>query len=270
MFGVAESRSFQYSAGLHVGVVLLFVLGLPSVIKRAEPQPTVMTVEILPISAMTNVKPSDKPIQKAQSAKAPVNAKPIPQTAQAKPQPEPEPVKKDELTIPDPTVKPKPQEKEKPKEPEKKSEDFAALMSKLNQEAKKEPAKEKPTDTKTTEENKTRSDAPYDDSMPLSMSEKDMIRSQFIKCWIMPAGSPNPESLIVKIMVSLGMDGTVNDAKLHRSLQGRYNSDTFFRAAADSAIRAVWKCSPLQNMPADKYGSWREMELTFDPQELLF
>jgi hypothetical protein len=32
----------------------------------------------------------------------------------------------------------------------------------------------------------------------------------------------------------------------------------------------VNRCSPLQDLPQDKYGSWREMQLTFDPQELLF
>jgi len=269
MFGVAESRSFQYSFGLHVGVVLLFVLGLPSVIKRAEPQPLVMTVEILPISAMTNVKPSDKPIQERKVAKTPVNSKPIPKTAVEKPkEPEPEPVKKDELTVPDETVKPKPKEKEKPKEEKKSAEDFAALMTKLKTQEKQEPTKEKAVDDVSQAENKTRSDAPYDNSMPLSISEKDMIRSQFVKCWIMPAGSPNPETLIVKVRVALGADGTVTEAKLAAD-QGRYNSDTFFRAAADSAIRAVWKCSPLKNLPPDKYGSWRDMELTFDPQELM-
>jgi hypothetical protein len=49
---------------------------------------------------------------------------------------------------------------------------------------------------------------------------------------------------------------------------GRYTSEPFFRAAADSALRAVFKCSPLKNLPPEKYGSWREMELNFDPQDL--
>lgn len=268
MFGVAESRSFQYSAGLHIGAVLLFVLGLPSILKRADPQPLVMTVEILPVSAMTNIKPSDKPIQTQKTAKTPVNSKPIPKTAAEKPK-EAEPVKKEAEAEPDGSQKPKPKEKVKePEKPKEKSEDFAALMNKLKQQEKQEPTKEKPKDDVSQAENKTRSDAQYDDSLPLSISEKDMIRGQFIKCWIMPAGSPNPETLIVKVRVALGPDGTVTEAKLATD-QSRYNSDTFYRAAADSAIRAVWKCSPLQNLPADKYGSWRDMELTFDPQELM-
>ena len=269
--GVADNRSFQYSFGLHVGAILLFLVGLPSIIKRAEPQPLVMTVEILPVSAMTNIKPSDKPIQQQKVAKTPVNAKPIPKTAAEKPA-EPEPVKKDAVEIPDEGAKPKPKEKEKKKEEEekKKADDFAALMSKLKQQEKQEPTKEKPKDDASQAENKTRSDAAYDDSMPLSISEKDMIRGQFIKCWTMPAGSPNPEELIVQVRVLLGQDGSVTEAKLVSGQEGRYGSDTFFRAAADAAIRAVWKCSPLQQLPPDKYGSWRDMELTFDPQELLF
>ena len=36
-----------------------------------------------------------------------------------------------------------------------------------------------------------------------------------------------------------------------------------------SAVRAVHKCSPLKNLPPEKYGSWREMEINFDPKEML-
>jgi hypothetical protein len=43
-----------------------------------------------------------------------------------------------------------------------------------------------------------------------------------------------------------------------------------FRAAADSAVRAVYKCNPIKNLPTNKYNSWKEMRLNFDPSMQLY
>ena len=42
----------------------------------------------------------------------------------------------------------------------------------------------------------------------------------------------------------------------------------FFRAAAESAIRAVLRCAPYEMLPAAKYETWRDIELTFDPRNI--
>jgi len=46
--------------------------------------------------------------------------------------------------------------------------------------------------------------------------------------------------------------------------------DPYFRAAAESALRAVQnpRCSPLR-LPPSKYRLWRNMTLEFDPREML-
>jgi hypothetical protein len=44
--------------------------------------------------------------------------------------------------------------------------------------------------------------------------------------------------------------------------------DPFFRAAAESVLRAIRRCQPF-NMPVEKYASWRNIELTFDPSRML-
>lgn len=268
---MVESRSLSLSIFLHVAVVLIAAFGLPVLLpKKPDPVPLVMTVEILPIGAISNVKPSEKPIEKEQNAPAKVT-KPLPPAAQENPK-EATPPKPAEKTFdPDEGAKPKDKIKpaEKPKEDEQKPDEFKALLNKLQQEAKTEKTTKDAKDKTTTTENKTRSDAPYDDSMPLSISERDMIRSQFIPCWAMPAGAKDAHTLAVKVKVTLQPDGTVLTAAVSPDQMGRYSSDTFFRAAADSAVRAVHKCSPLKNLPPDKYGSWREMELNFDPKDML-
>lgn len=267
-----ETRSLSYSIALHAAAILIAAVGLPILLPETpEPVPLVMSVEILPIGDVTNVKPSDKAIAEEKNAPTPKTIKPVTPSATEKPvdqTPPDKPSKEPEKAEPLPGEKPKPTEK--PKEESKpKADDFAALLNKLKQETKTEPAKEA-KDTSTSEANKTKSDAPYDASQPLSISERDAIRNQFIKCWRMPAGAKDPHSLAARIKVKLREDGSLITATLAPDQQGRYGSDPFFRAAVDSAIRAVNQCSPIQNLPPDKYSSWGSMEFNFDPQEMLF
>ena len=288
---LVEHRSLSYSALLHLLLVLVAFVGLPVLLPpRPDPAPLVMSVELLPISEVSNVKPSDQPIQKEQHAQAVKTPKPVEPTAKEPPKapaPQPKPVEKTPPPVPveekhfDPMegAAPKPADKPKPVEPPKdeakpketakpKADDFAALLSKLKEENKTEPSKTA-KDAANTTENKTKSDAPYDASQPLSISERDAIRSQFIPCWRAPAGAKDAASLAVRVRVELLQDGTVQTATLVVDQLARYASDPFFRAAADSALRAVHKCSPLKNLPPEKYGTWGTMEINFDPKDML-
>lgn len=101
---------------------------------------------------------------------------------------------------------------------------------------------------------------------PVSMTEIDMIRAQIYKCWNVPAGAKDAQNLIVPIRVRLQPDGTVISADIVDSL--RYNTDGFYRAAADSARRAVLLCSPLK-APPSKYDQWKDLTLRFNPKEML-
>lgn len=267
-----EKRSLQYSAAAHVGVFLIAFFGFPSIFDRPDPEPFVMTVEVVPIGAITNLPSRDKPLSKWQQAPKPPTPKKVTPTMKEKTQPKEE-LPKDAVPLPEKPAEKKKEEpkKEEVKEDQKKEEDeFDAILKSLQEQADKQAEKPDKKDTKTSEENKTRSDKPYDPTVPLSISEKDAIRSQFVKCWRMPAGAKDANELVVKVRVSVSQAGEVTEAKLVSEQMGRYRSDTFFKAAADSAIRAVWKCSPLQNLPADKFETWSDMELTFDPSELLY
>lgn len=282
---LVESRSLNISIILHVAAALIAFVGLPVLLpERPEPTPLVMTVEILPITGVTNVKPSDQPIQKEQKSaiKAPKTPEPTvketPKPTQAEP---PKPVEKPVEKTFDPTEGAEPKPKDEPKKEEKKDDtksDFDKMMEKLKAEqtpptpvtSKAQPAPVKEGKDKTTaEENKTKSDAPYDASKPMSLSETDAIRSQFIPCWHAPAGAKDAANLAVRVKVQLQQDGTVLGAQISPDQSSRYSSDTYFRAAADAAVRAVHKCSPLKNLPADKYGTWKDMEINFDPKDML-
>jgi hypothetical protein len=44
-------------------------------------------------------------------------------------------------------------------------------------------------------------------------------------------------------------------------------STEFARSAAESAIRAVRRCAPY-SLPAEKYDTWQQIIVTFDPREM--
>jgi hypothetical protein len=47
----------------------------------------------------------------------------------------------------------------------------------------------------------------------------------------------------------------------------RMNRDAYFRSAAENAVRAILKCSPL-DLPPGQYSAWKQMNLTFNPREM--
>ena len=101
----------------------------------------------------------------------------------------------------------------------------------------------------------------------LTISETDALRQQLHKCWNFPVGAKNAEDLIVQIRLEVNPDRTLQSARLIDS--GRYNRDSFYRAAADSAMRAVRNpiCNPLR-LPPDKYDEWKTITVRFDPSQL--
>ena len=77
----------------------------------------------------------------------------------------------------------------------------------------------------------------------------------------------NAQDLAVEVKVVVNQDRTVASAEIVD--KSRYNTDSFFRTMADSAVRAVQspKCSPLR-LPEDKYTLWHNMTIVFDPKEM--
>lgn len=97
----------------------------------------------------------------------------------------------------------------------------------------------------------------------LTISELDMIRKQFYECWIVPAGAKNIQDLIVSIQLTLDIDGNVTSSRLVSKIDKK---NSFYRAAAESAVRAVNhpNCSQLK-VPKKKYDTWKTLILDFNP-----
>lgn len=101
----------------------------------------------------------------------------------------------------------------------------------------------------------------------LTISEQDALRRHVSQFWSPPVGARGAETMVVVISVDMNPDRTVRTAQAVDG--GRLASDPFFRAAADSAVRAVLRASPLTPLPPEKFDEWRTIKITFDPREML-
>ena len=99
------------------------------------------------------------------------------------------------------------------------------------------------------------------------MRDIDAIRHQIERNWTPPAGARDAFDLVIRVRIGLNPDGSLRGAP--EIVDTARMKDPFYRAAADSALRAVYKSEPLQNLPKSKYNAWRDITLTFNPRELL-
>ena len=285
------------SSFLHASVILLVLFGLPYLWPRKPAEEYVMTVELVSVSKNTNLRPkfSEEKASKAEEKPAAVSqqqekpapkAKPEPEAPHSDPkqeQPKPaEPEKakneksNDKATPPAPP-KAKPKQRPKPaeadaKDPVKDISEFDSLLKDLEAAAKSksELTKEEKDALKEPEDNspKAKNSKDFNPDQELSVSFKDSIRSQLAQCWTINSGGQDVGGMYVILHISFAENGTVT------SIVNTGGSDRgmpqFYRAFVDSALRAVQKCSPLQNLPVDLYPSWKEIEFTFDPREMIY
>jgi len=100
----------------------------------------------------------------------------------------------------------------------------------------------------------------------LTVNEVDSFRAQMRRCWSPPAGAKQAENLVVQVRLSLTPGGAISSGP--KVVNRQFLGDPFFRAAAESVLRAIRRCQPFR-MPPKKYASWRNIELTFDPSKML-
>jgi len=105
---------------------------------------------------------------------------------------------------------------------------------------------------------------------PMSAGEKDALRVAVQQCWNTGSMSTEAQRTKVTVGVSMNQDGTpiVGSIKLLGSSGG---SSASAEQAFQTARRAIIICgrSGFQ-LPADKYNEWRDIELSFDPEQMRF
>jgi len=104
---------------------------------------------------------------------------------------------------------------------------------------------------------------------PLTISEVAAVRAKIETCWSMPGGVHGAENFVVRIRFALNPNGSFRDAPKIIDQGSRAGNDDFYRTASEAALRAVQKCEPYDMLPRAKYKRWQDMEMTFDPKQMM-
>ncbi len=286
---------------LHLGLVVVLYFGLPKwfLPSAAVEQPIV--VELVMIADETVAAPAPAAPEPEPTPPPPEpKPEPVPEPApEPEPVPEPEPLVQPEpapLPEPEPEVaeiipvenplpaaarrpqaKPQapqvvftPKPRTKP-EPPREAPDFdpTRIAALLDQRPDPDPARQQAAETPVIERPPVISPAPAQNK-PLTISEIDAFRAQIERCWSVPAGAVDAEKLVVTLHIFLNPDGTLaKNPQIVEQARMKQPGQEFFRAAAESALRAVLKCEPYGMLPVESYELWREIELKFDPIAML-
>ncbi len=290
-------KAFGYSILLHVSVLAVGYVGLPYIQTSPLLTDTPIMIEIVNVDDATNApppKPEKKPEPEAKKEPPPPKKPPAAPKAAAPPPPPP----KEEVAAlpPEPEPKAKPVPKPKPKPKAEKTPKPPRMLAKVKPRHKPKPPDAFQSVLKTVEklkdrrmpkdkkENKKKEEkkesfeqqmaralasrtAKHNPLRPLAISEIDLVRQQIRECWSLPAGAREAQNLSIEIGMAMNPDGTVRQARILD--QTRLRGDPFFRAAAESALRAVLnpRCNPLK-LPPEKYQQWQTMTLIFDPSQM--
>ncbi len=104
------------------------------------------------------------------------------------------------------------------------------------------------------------------ENLNLSAREKFNIQSQLKRCYNRAIDETQLESEIkITVKASISEDGYI-DSDLNKTTDSkRYNDpkESDYKIAIDNARRAIDLCSPLRNLPLDKYYIWKEIVLDF-------
>lgn len=293
----------------HLAILLLIIIGLPDLFRQEEIVAAPVTVQLATLADISGQPvpkpPIPKPVVKQDTPPPPpapapptppTPPEPIPQPVEAPPpaptppppqppapqqpaettppepiplpteQPTPPPPQEAKLEAPPPPVlrPPVPPDKPKPQKPAATQQSFDSLLKNVEQMKTSSPDTQQPPqpDTQSQPDNSV-----SDLSAPqMTSSEKDAISSQMRGCWFFDAGAQGVGQMTVDVHVVLLPDGSVKSVQADGG--SRMATDPVYRSFVEATVRAVWKCNPM-HVPPDKYGTWKQLLLHFDPSGMI-
>ncbi len=240
-------------------------------IRQPVDLPPIISVELIQISDKTNIPYAPKArkvIEKVKEEEKRVVSEQAPPAAKEKEKPDRIPLPKKQDEKKELIEKKQNPEEVKPEirqasEFEKKeiidTNQIAALIDK----AKEETAKVEKKDNKLTQSSVKNSFA-----TGLTLSEEDALRAQIFGCWTVPLGLPYDDDLLVRIKLELKQDGTISRSEILDHERMNRPGQKFYKVLAESALRAVRICQPLK-VPTTGYEKWKNIQLNFNPTEML-
>jgi hypothetical protein len=266
---VGELRfSLVFSILFHAGFIYVAAIGLPYFSRDLPTIERPIPVELLNIEDITRIKEPEPEPEVQQAIAEPVQARPQPPT---------------ETVVPNPDLKPKPKPDKtelerkklvanvtpntKPRPPT--SFDPGQISALIDKSLKDKPQQQTPDREKELEEAVNNSRISGLQANRNTATIQDFIRDKMRECWTAPVGAVNISEMIVVIRFSLNPEGfLMGPPKLQNQTQIFASNDPFYRAAAEGALRAVRLCEPYE-LPREIYDQWKELELNFDPSDMV-
>jgi hypothetical protein len=268
-----QERGIIASAIMHASIIFAATFAWPHAMTPSEDSPPVVPVDLVTVADVTNIsatveeqKPAPPPEQPPQPQIEAPPPPPPPQAEVAPIEPEkkpPPPPKKVEAQVKPPSnpviPRPKPQKEAPP--PKFDVNDVLAMLDKRDGPKPAPPANAKVAET---------TQKGFGDQTAMTVDIRDALLAQMRECWNVPVGAPNPEQLIVQVRVFLAPDGSLAlPPRPEPATAAAADSNPYIKAAKDAALRAISVCEPYKNLPPERYTTWREIVMTFDPSKMV-
>ena len=283
------NRSIIISSALHSILIFITAMSLPFLAKKPLDIPPIVSVELIQIAEKTNIPfapKAKKIIEKVKEKEKKLVSEQAP----------PKKVKKNKtktvvsvdqnekidneapeaIPLPDKTLKKVETKEEKKQNPDKLDEEvkqvsefekkelfdpnnIASLIDKSKVEAA-ETTKKNDEITQDQDRNIA--------NTSLTLSEEDALKAQIFGCWSVPLGLPLSDDMLVRIMLDLKPDGSIDKMEMLDHVKMNTPGKEKFRTLADSVRRAVQLCNPLR-VPSTGYERWKKMILNFNAREMI-
>lgn len=162
-----------------------------------------------------------------------------------------------------PIEKPKEKKKQEPK-----TDELDSLLKNLEESSESDNVKSNKHKRSEKVDNKKEAKGVYTEGLPLSDSESSLIKRQIERHWNnIPAGARGNNKVKIIISITLDKAGNVEQAKVKEKICPGIPNNVC-EALTDSAVRAVWKASPIENLDPTRFNHWKEINFNFDPSRL--
>ena len=265
-------KNIVISSGFHFLLVIIATLSLPFLAKKPIDLPPIISVELIQITDQTNIPYAPK-------AKKIIEKVKKEQEKLVSDQAPPKKVKKekpDAVPLPDEKIQ-KIKKIEKKKQNPEKIDNEVKQVSEFEKKDMFDPntiaalidkSKEELAETTLKTNKVTQSQDKNMNISGLTLSEEDALKAQIFGCWSIPLGLPYNENLLVRIKLKLKPDGSVIKTEILDHVRMNKPGQGFFKVLAESALRAIRLCQPLR-VPTTGYERWKDLQLNFDPREML-
>lgn len=100
---------------------------------------------------------------------------------------------------------------------------------------------------------------------PLTGGERDALRVAISSCWNI--GTSSTEAQRTTVVVGMDMTPEAKPSNI-RLISSNGATESATNIAYEAARRAILRCQTKIDLPAEKYETWREIEITFNPEKM--